>query len=221
MLVVEDEASLREATVAFLNMNGLAADGVGSLRAATLWLSTHEVDVIVLDLDVPDAEALEWIRRISLDGKGLIICSARGLSAERVAGMRAGADAYLVKPADLDELSLLTSRLLDRLKSRAEHPWVYEKLYWTLRCPRSNLLKLTRAEAVTIECLAKAPGNVMTKDSIVLALGHDPVHYDFRRLEVMIRRLRTKSLTGLGIDLPLQTVNRMGYVFAAQIRIEQ
>ena len=220
VLVVEDEASLREAIVTFLNMDGLSADGVGSLQAAALWLNTHEVDVVVLDLGLPDGEGLEWVRRMALQRKGVVICSARSYPADRVAGMRAGADAYLVKPVDLDELSLLIGRLVNRLKSGAEQPWIFQRLHWTLRCPQGNSLKLTRTEAVAIECLAQVPGNVISKDNIVVALGHDPVHYDVRRLEVMIRRLRAKSQSALGIDLPLQTVNRMGYVFASQIRID-
>ncbi len=221
VLVVEDEASLREAMVTFLNMDGMAADGVGSLQAASLWLNTHKADVLVLDLGLPDGDALDWVRRTSLKNMGIVISSARGYPAERVAGMRAGADAYLVKPVDLDELSLLIGKLMDRLKSNAEQPWVFEQLRWTLRSPTGSALKLTRSEAVAIECLAQLPGEVVSKDDIVIALGHDPVHYDFRRLEVMIRRLRSKGQSAFGVDLPLQTVNRMGYAFASQICIEQ
>ena len=217
VLVVEDETPLREAMVTFLTMDGLNVHGVGALKAATAWRALHSVDLMILDLGLPDGDALAWLASQPAGKAGLVICSARGHPQERIAGMQSGADAYLVKPVQLEELSLLVQKLLKRLKASANNTWTLDKVHWTLAAPSGRQLKLTHSEAQVIQMLAQSPGAAVSKNDIVLALGHQPASYDMRRMEILIRRLRNKAKEQLGTELPLETAHRLGYAFTAPV----
>jgi len=217
ILVIEDEVPLREAMVTFLTMDGFDADGVGTLEAATRWRSSHPMDLMILDLGLPDGDALTWLESHPIDHAGLIICSARGHPQERIAGMQSGADAYLVKPVQLEELSLLVQKLLHRVLAPAHNTWTLDKIHWTLAAPSGRKLKLTHSEAQVIQMLAQSPGAAVPKNDIVIALGHQPATYDMRRMEILIRRLRNKAKEQLGTELPLETAHRLGYAFTAPV----
>ena len=217
ILVVEDETPLREAMVTFLTMEGMHAEGVGTLEAATAWRTAHAMDAMILDLGLPDGDALAWLASHPVGHAGLVICSARGHPPERIAGMQSGADAYLVKPVQLEELSLLVQKLLKRLKAPANNTWTLDKVHWTLAAPSGRQLKLTHSEAQVIQMLAQSPGAAVSKNDIVIALGHQPASYDMRRMEILIRRLRNKAKEQLGTELPLETAHRLGYAFTAPV----
>lgn len=218
VLIVEDETPLRDAMVTFLVMEGLSAEGVGTLQEATLWRASNEMDLLILDLGLPDGDALKWLEIHPPGHVGLIISSARGHPQERIAGMQAGADAYLVKPVQLEELSLLAHKILKRLKAPPSTSWILDKVNWTLTNPEGRLLKLTHSETLILQRLSQSPGKAVSKNDIVITLGHQPANYDMRRMEILIRRLRNKARETLGTDLPLETAHRFGYAFTAMLK---
>jgi len=222
ILVIEDEAQLRDAMVRYLNMDGFTADGVGSLAAAEAWMTTHEFDILVLDLGLPDGDGREWLAaRPALLEKGVLVASARGDDAERLAGVRAGADAYLVKPVQLEELASLAANLARRMRvaTSAPGPWVLHPVRWTLESPQGVSVRLTPSETRLLGVLASEPGATVPRNALVLALGEDPVVYDPRRMEILVRRLRNKVREATGEALPLETVHAVGYAFAAPARV--
>lgn len=221
VLVLEDESDLREATVAYLQLEGFRAVGVGSLAAAERLLQAQEFELLVLDLGLPDGDARLWLdQRADLRDKGIIMTTARGERGERIAGVQAGADCYLVKPVDLDELVCLARNLLRRLL-RHELPqvWTLDSVKWTLQAPAACPVKLTHSELVILGALARRAGEPVSRDELATALGHDPLVYDPRRLEILVRRLRGKVGDALGFALPLTTVHGHGYAFAAPITV--
>jgi DNA-binding response OmpR family regulator len=72
---------------------------------------------------------------------------------------------------------------------------------------------------MVLQRLAAQPGQAVSRQNLVLALGQDPQAYDYRRMEVLVRRLRNKVRDSAGVDLPLETVHRLGYAFVATLHI--
>lgn len=220
VLIVEDEPDLQESLASYLNMEGMAADGVASLRGAENWMLTHHYDILILDLGLPDGDGLQWLeRRIDLRDKGIIITTARGHGIHRISGVKAGADAYLVKPVEFEELTALIHNLIRRMRQDAASAWELNTVNWVLKAPGGHEIKLTHSENTLLSCLAKSPGQAIDRDVLVEALGYDPRIYDLRRMEILVRRLRHKVRAALGYALPLGTVHRCGYAFAAPITV--
>lgn len=220
VLIVEDESDLRDAMVTYLNMEGFVADGVGSLQAAGQWMKTHRYDILVLDLGLPDGDGLTWLgQQADMGDKGVIITTARGDDANRILGVKSGADIYLVKPVLLEELTSLIGNLMRRIRPMAQKCWRLSAMNWHIESPEGLLVGLTHPEHTLLTQLAALPGKAVPRDKLVISLGHDPELYDPRRMEIMVRRLRTKAKETLGYALPLQTVHRSGYAFTASIEI--
>lgn len=221
VLIVEDEEELRDAMVSFLELEGLAAQGVGSLGAAESSMRSQGFDVLLLDLGLPDGDGLVWLeQRQELQDKGIIITTARGLGQDRIAGVRAGADVYLVKPVLLEELSSLVRNLARRIQPSAAAPsWTLDLLSWMIESPEGQVVKLTHSEHTLLAALARAPGKTVPRNELIFALGHDPLYYDQRRMEILVRRLRTKVREQLGYPLPVDTVHSQGLAFTAPVAL--
>jgi two-component system OmpR family response regulator len=217
ILVIEDEVDLLDGTVTYLNMDGLTADGVSTLTAASQWMRTHQFDIVVLDLGLPDGDGLLWLEQQSLQGKGVIITTARGDNKHRLKGAQAGADIYLVKPIQLEELTTLVRNLLRRVQNHRPLKWQLNRTRWTLSSPSGQSIKLTHSESVLLQKVADKPGVAVSRQDLAQCLGHDPDHYDYRRIEILVRRLRNKATELLGKELPLETVHKLGYAFTAPI----
>ena len=220
VLVIEDEDDLQEALVTYLNIEGFTADGVSSLSAASQWIRTHQFDVLILDLGLSDGDGLQWlVQNEMLRQKGVIITTARGDSKQRIEGIRSGADVYLVKPIQLEELASLVSNLMRRIQAPTLPQWTLSKMNWTLNSPTGVSVKLTHSEAVLLQKMADHPGQAIARQDLVISLGHNPETYDFRRMEILVRRLRNKIRDALGDELPLETVHKVGYAFTSPLKV--
>lgn len=222
VLVVEDEPDLQEALVSYLGMEGMSAHGVGNLGDAQRWMAEHDFDILLLDLGLPDGDGVSWLRmHQDLRDKGVIITTARSDALSRVSGIRAGADVYLVKPVLPEEIVSLVHNMMRRLRGQAPSTWVLDSTGWRLLAPDGRPLKLTHSEHVLLQRLAQSTGQAVSKEDLASSLGHNPEHYDFRRLEILVRRLRNKAQDQWGIALPLETAHRQGYAFTANIRASE
>ena len=191
---------------------------LSSLNMATQWIRTHQFDVAVVDLGLPDGDGMAWFKEnLLLQKKGVIITTARGDSSQRIEGIKAGADVYLVKPIQLEELASLVHNLMRRIRAQAPPSWVLHRMNWMLHHPSGMPLKLTHSEFMFMQVMAEQSGQAVARQALVTRLGHDPQTYDFRRLEILVRRLRNKAKDLLGSDLPLETVHKIGYAFTAPI----
>jgi DNA-binding response OmpR family regulator len=219
ILVVEDEPDLQDALVGYLNMEGMAAHGVGNLHDAQLWMANHEFDILLLDLGLPDGDGVPWLKKQqNLRDKGVIITTARSDGLSRVSGIQAGADVYLVKPLLPEEIVSLVHNLMRRLRGHAPLTWFLDNTGWRLLAPNGRPLKLTHSEHALMQRLAQSCGQAVAREELAICLGHNPEHYDFRRLEILVRRLRNKAKETLDIALPLETAHRQGYAFTANIQ---
>ena len=216
ILVVEDERAVRDALERVLRTDGyeveLAADGHAALAA----LSEHEQDVVVLDVMLPVLDGLEvcrWLRAHG-DRVPVLMVTARDAIADRVAGLAAGADDYLVKPFSIDELRARVRALLRRA-SGGDEPLEFGDLVLD---PRAHLvhrgdrrIELTMTEFALLELLLRNPGQVLTRSIIFERVWG----YDFgptsKALEVYVGYLRRKLEAG-GEARVVHTVRGMGYV---------
>jgi DNA-binding response OmpR family regulator len=169
---------------------------------------------------LPDGDGLKWLStNAHTQGKGVIITTARGEGVQRIQGIQAGADVYLVKPIQLEELVSLVRNLMRRLRTHVMPQWTLKPQNWTLVSPSGMAVKLTHLETLLLQRLTRAPGQAISRHDLVLSLGHDPQSYDYRRMEILVRRLRNKTKEVLGNELPVETVHKIGYAFTAEIEV--
>jgi two-component system OmpR family response regulator len=212
VLVVEDEQKMAALLRRGLREEGLVAD-VASTGAEALWRSDEvPYDVIVLDVVLPDQSGFEVCRRLRRDQvwSAILMLTARDAVGDRVAGLDAGADDYLVKPFDFDEL-LARLRALVRRGTTAR-PTVLEvgdlrldpasRRVW--RAGRE--ISLTTKEFTLLELFARHPGQVLTREQL-LDHGWDlACEQRSNVVEVYVRRLRER----LGAEC-IHTVRGVGY----------
>jgi two-component system response regulator MprA len=215
VLVVDDEPQLRRALERALKLEGyevdLAADGEEALGEVG---SGSPLDAIVLDVLMPKRDGLEVCRELRARGDRtpILMLTARDAVPDRVRGLDAGADDYLVKPFALEELGARLRALLRRSGSPVEDPLRYADIVLD---PAGHtvhrgeqLIELTRTEYLLLELLMNHPRQVLTRTQIFEHVWG----YDFgpssNSLEVYVGYLRRK----LGEPRVIQTVRGVGYV---------
>nr|WP_315183688.1 response regulator [uncultured Albidiferax sp.] len=212
VLLVEDDVALAEAVASHLRGKGFAVDPVASLASARAALPVADWDAVLLDLHLPDGDGLSLIplvRRKSADIL-IVVLTARDQVSDRIRGLDAGADDYLVKPFDPDEL-LARLRAAERRKSGGASSRVQlgslEIDLAALSLTRHGLpVVLTAKEWALLRVLASRLDRIHSKEALQHAL------YDFNEdigsntLEVFIYNLRRK----LGADC-IQTIRGLGY----------
>jgi two-component system response regulator MprA len=216
VLVVEDDSAVRNSLVTALGRDGYdvqPADGGG---AALDQVAAGGVDAIVLDVAMPEPNGLEVCRRLRSRGDQtpILMLTARDLVDDRVAGLDAGADDYLVKPFALAELRARLRALLRRSGGSTDQ-LTYGDLVLDLDAVRATRgdreLSLTRTEYLLLELFMRNPGRVLSQQNIFLAVwGYDFGHRS-NNLWVYMSYLRSK-LEANGEPRLLQTVRGLGYV---------
>lgn len=218
ILLVEDEAALASALAEHLELQGMAVDSFDKLKLAGAALRTTEYDLILLDLQLPDGDAIPWLRqqRQSQLTTPVIILTARDQISDRIAGLDAGADDYVIKPYDLDEVSARMLAVSRRQVGLATNEVQYGEMSVDLQRRDLTLagerIELTAREWSILETLIKRPGHVVSKEQIedrLYAFGHE---VESNTVEVYISRLRKK----LGRE-QIATVRGLGY----RLNVEQ
>lgn len=220
ILIVEDDLDYQAALCDLLALEGYTAKGVGSIAEYQASLDKESCSMLLLDRNLPDGDGLEILKRHrQYSNAPVIFITGEGSLEDRITGMDADADYYLVKPVKTDELLAIIRRCLRKKQIAPSGCWVLDTVQWTLRDPEQKSLTLTRTEMLLLKSLAAHSGVAVARDEIVNALGHSLDAYDFRRLEVAIRRLRKKLESSDLVALPLETVYGMGYVLNAELKV--
>ena len=220
ILVVEDDLNYQAALCDLLALEGYSAKGLGSVAAYEACDDKYACLVLLLDRNLPDGDGLEILkshRRHSAAPVVFITCE--GSLEDRIAGMDADADYYLVKPVKPNELLAIIRRCIRKIPLVTANSWRLDPVKWELRDPNQKPLLLTRTELLLLKSMVEKPGMAVSRDEIVRALGKAPDSYDERRLEVAIRRLRKKLEDSDLMMLPLETVYGFGYVLNTDLRI--
>jgi two-component system response regulator MprA len=200
VLVVDDEPAVRTSLTSALRFEGFAADAVGDGSAALERIADDEPDLVILDVLMPRLDGLQAVRRIRAAGYTMpvLMLTARDSLGDRVLGLDAGADDYLVKPFGLEELLARVRALLRRSTVEAVKGMVltYADLSIDLASRRveraGHHLKLTRTEFQLLEMLARHPDQVLTRGQLL----HEVWGFDTEAtnsLDVYIGYLRRKT----------------------------
>lgn len=220
ILVVEDEVDFREGLVELLNIEGFDASGVGCISEFKSWQIYKQCDILIVDRNLPDGDGLSSIKAYQHNNQiASIVLTCEGQAHDRIDGMNADADYYLVKPFPIDELIAIIQRIQRRQQANnnLKTQWILDDIRWELKAPNNLDIELTRNEFNLLSCFVDKPGITLSRDEIIIGLGFNPIDYDNRRLEVMLRRLRKKIEEAGVVKFPLQTVYGAGIAFNEQL----
>jgi two-component system, OmpR family, response regulator QseB len=215
VLVVEDDPMIGRAVVAGLHQQGYAVDWVRDGAEAELALGHAVYDVALLDLGLPRRDGLEVLKgvRRAKNDLPILIITARDAVADRIAGLDSGADDYLVKPFDLDELLARTRAVIRRHGGRSQSEIAYGSL--TLDPARRRVLfqgaevELSPREFAVLEALLKEPGAVVSRERLEDAVYGWGEEVGSNSIEVHVHHLRRKLAPEL-----IRNVRGVGYRIA-------
>lgn len=212
VLMVEDDRMIAEGVLTALHQEGYATDWVRDGVSAIEALRTSHFDLVLLDLGLPRRDGLEVLRdvRSRNDATPVIIVTARDDVKERIAGLDAGADDYLVKPFDLDELGARARAVLRRRAGRGspliEHRGVRLDPVAHAASREGKLLDLSAKEFAVLEALLQEPGAVLSRHQLEDRIYGWRDDIGSNAVEVYIHSLRRK----LGTDF-IRTLRGVGY----------
>ncbi|MBZ0104789.1 MAG: response regulator [Sulfuricella denitrificans] len=213
LLLVEDDALLGDGIRAGLQQSGFVADWVKDGQAAKLALQAEEYALVVLDLGLPrlsGMELLKWLRDSGNDTPVLIL-TARDTVADRVSGLDTGADDYLTKPFDLDELTARIRALLRRSGGRSA-PLIVHGLLEVDPAARRVMLagsqvELSPREYAILLVLLESAGRPLSREQLEQSLYGWGDEVESNAVEVHIHHLRRKLGAGL-----IRTIRGVGYL---------
>jgi two-component system, OmpR family, response regulator ResD len=221
ILIVDDDATVREILSRYLVREGYDVDRAGDGEAALERTQTHPPDLILLDLMLPGISGLDVCRRVRRNtGVPIIMLTARGEENERVFGLRLGADDYVVKPFSPREVTARVTSVLRRAngaKREVEHIAAGE-LELDLRARTATIagepVQLTVREFDLLAFLARHPGQVFRRRELLEEVWGYSVG-DTATVTVHVRRLRAKLERDPARPRQIETVWGIGYRFQA------
>ncbi|MEY4591287.1 MAG: hypothetical protein RIR18_182 [Pseudomonadota bacterium] len=215
ILLVEDDPQLGDGLSVGLRQSGLAVDWVKDGYAADLALQSESFDLVVLDLGLPRLSGMDVLKRARDRGQSvpILVLTARDATGDKVSGLDAGADDYLVKPIDLDELTARIRALVRRSAGRAAPLLVVGELALDPAAHEVTLagqrVELSGREFSLLQMLLESAGRVLTRSQLEQSLYGWQEEPDSNALEVHIHHLRKKlgsdrikTLRGVGYTIP-------------------
>ena len=223
ILVVEDDARLRDRLARFLTGEGFRVTAAADAADARARMRGISPDLLVLDVMMPGESGLDLTRSLRAEqghDPPVLLLTARGAPEDRIAGFEAGADDYLPKPFEPRELVLRIRALLRRAPAPAPVPSApsgpirigaasFDLARGELTGPRGPI-RLTGGEAALLTALASRPNEILSREDIAAALGTDEAGE--RAVDVQVTRLRRKIEADPREPRFLHTVRGRGYV---------
>jgi len=214
ILVVEDNATLAGGLAAVLKSSGYAVDVVGDGASAVAVVATERFDLVILDLNLPEMDGLDVLRTIRgrQDDVAVLILSARDSLTEKITGLNLGADDYMVKPFDVDELEARVRTLMRRRAGLKAATVSFGDVVLDLNTrsfsSRGAAIDIPARELGLLETLFMRAGKVVAKQAIIESLAGFDEDLSANAVEQYVSRLR-KRLAPCG--LTVRTARGIGY----------
>jgi two-component system response regulator PhoP len=218
LLVVEDESLLCQQLEQGLSKQGYVVDTAEDGKTGLYYATEFEYDAAIIDLGLPEIDGISLIEKTRAAGKTfpILILTARGDWQDKVAGLDAGADDYVVKPFQLEEILARLNALLRRAAGFASPVLKFDSIVLDIASKRLNVsgenVGLTAYEYKMLEYLMMNPGKVVSKTELTEHLYAQDYDRDSNVLEVFVRRLRQKLDPDETLK-PIETVRGQGYRF--------
>lgn len=235
IILVEDDHDLRQSLADYLRLRNLRVTEAPSGIAFYKALRQERYDIAVLDVNLPDVSGFELARDLATQREmGIILLTARTGRDDRVRGYAEGADLYLTKPVDTEELALAilnlgrrmrrgpveaeSTRSTNAIEAHEGTAWRLDRQTQMLRSPDSRSVKLSVREVILLEYLATRLHETVSRDLIMGLFGHAQIDPESRRFDALLARLRSK-LKAAGMESPLQVVHSAGVRLVKQIDV--
>jgi len=216
ILIVEDDQRVSDALGAFLRRAGYATECVETGEAALQSIGS-DTEVVLLDLGLPDMDGIDVCRRIrTVSGVPIIIATARSNVQDRIQGLRAGADDFVVKPYDVNELVARIEAVTRRTRPMPVEPQQHHvvqaggaqiDMVSRQLTVDGAVVDLTRKEFDIIAALARYPGVIVPRERLIREVWNTDWHGFSRSLEVHIASIRRKT----GLMSLIETIRGVGY----------
>ncbi len=230
ILIVDDDAEIRDLLARFLKKHGYRVATAGDGRAMTKLMATARFDLVVLDLMLPGEDGLSLCRRLRVESDlAIIMLTALGEETERIIGLEMGADDYLPKPFNPRELLARIKAILrraggvvrpaddDRGRLLVFEGWCLDLAKRELRDPDGVLVPLTAGEFELLVAFAERPKRVLSRDQLLdLTKGRTAAPFD-RSVDVQLSRLRRKIEVDPKHPALIKTVRGGGYLLACDV----
>lgn len=221
ILVVEDEKNLREQLVAALGKKGYSVDAAADGQEGLYYGNEFSYDVAIIDLGLPKLNGIDLIRALRAEKRNfpILVLTARGHWQDKVAGLEAGADDYVVKPFEMEEVLARLNALIRRSAGHARPvleigPIAIDTASQSVTV-HGNTIELTTFEYKVLEYLMLRPGEVVSKTVLTEHIYAQDFDRDSNTLEVFVGRLR-KKLDPDNALKPIETLRGRGYRFALE-----
>ena len=219
VVVVEDDDDLRDGIIVpMLREHGFEVVGLASAAALYARLAGIDPRIVVLDVGLPDESGFAVARRLRKESSvGIVMLTGLREEPDQVRGLANGADAYLTKPVSEHLLVATLRSLIRRLDHTAasapSFQWRLDGDGWRLVAPNGKTMDLVASERSVLRRLLASIGTPVPRDAFIADLADDGrEEFDPHRLEMIVHRLRRRSATMLGVNLPLRAVRGVGYV---------
>lgn len=233
ILAVDDDEPIRELLTSYLTSEGYRVTAAADAAGARRMIAADPIDLMVLDLRLPDDDGLNLVRELRKESKlPVIILSSKDQDVDRIIGLELGADDYLTKPFNPRELLARIKAVLRRAVADAPAPrsvdelravvqfanWELDMTAQRLRSADGREVDLTKAEYGLLAAFVKRPQRVLTRDQLLDLTRADGAEVFDRSIDVLILRLRRKIETNPKEPRIIKTERGAGYVFDAKVR---
>jgi DNA-binding response OmpR family regulator len=218
IVVVEDHQDLRELTCMALANKGHHVLGLSCAEELEDAVKGSAVDVFILDLNLPGEDGISLAKRIrqAYPLVGIVMLTARSQSKEKVQGYESGADLYMTKPVDFEELCAALQGFVRRRQASPEGTLTLSKLTLT---GAAGMVRLSSAEADMLMAFARAPSSRLETWQLAHILGLEMDGLNKASLEVRIVRLRKKMVEAGAPSAVIESIRNVGYQLSVPIQI--